>query len=184
MPIVSPELLRKLLDYDPDSGLLVWKVRTPDLFSEYKNPKARCRQFNSTFAGKRAMYANTSRHGYLTGSIFGRQYLAHRVVWVIVNGVWPDCIDHINGDRTDNRISNLRSVRKSENARNSARSKRNKSGIIGIYWAHHAGKWRAEICSNGSRIHLGYFSDKSDAAAARKNAEAKCGFHPNHGRSA
>ncbi len=173
----SPELLRRLLRYEPETGKLYWLERTSDV-------DARFRQFNSQFSGKEALYGASSSNGYCTGAIFNRQYLAHRVIWAIVHGEWPDHIDHINGCRTDNRIINLRSVNKAQNAQNMAKSRRNKSGAIGVYWAKHAGKWRAEITANGKRCHLGYFDTIHEASFARLDAQRRLGFHPNHGRVA
>lgn len=174
---ISGDLLRKLLRYEPETGKLFWLHRTNDI-------DCRFRQFNSQFAGKEALYGMSASHGYRAGSIFAKQYLAHRVIWALIHDEWPSFIDHINGDRTDNRLKNLRTVTKSENAKNMAISKRNKSGTIGIYWAGHARKWRAEIMSGGKRRHLGYFTDIASASAARKMAERELDFHENHGRVA
>lgn len=63
-------------------------------------------------------------HGYIRVSICGKRYLGHRVAWLIVNGEWPDCdVDHINGDRTDNRIENLRKLSRSDNLINQKKTR-------------------------------------------------------------
>jgi len=181
---IDPALLRKLLRYDAETGKLYWLVRTPDLFAHSDNADADCRRFNTQFAGKEAMYADSAGHGYCTGAIFNRQFLTHRVIWALVHGEWPIFIDHINGIRTDNRLCNLRSVSRQENMRNARRPRTNKSGVIGVYWASHASLWRASIKVNGKNQHLGYFKSLGEAAAARTRAEREIGFHPNHGRAA
>lgn len=175
---IEPEMLRHLLRYEPETGKLFWLPRTEETGGK------RFRQFNKQFAGKEALYGNSGSHGYRMGAIFNRQYLTHRVVWALVNGAWPSRIDHINGDKTDNRIANLRVATASENARNCALSPRNKSGVVGVNWAKHAGKWRAAIYTKSGHRHLGYFSDIKSAADARKVAEREEGYHPNHGRLA
>jgi hypothetical protein len=120
----------------------------------------------------------------LVGNIFGLRLPAHRVVWAIHRGVWPDGeIDHINGDRADNRISNLRDVTRSENARNAAKPRTNRSGVVGVNWRTSKGKWRAYISEGDRTTHLGYFDDFSEAVNVRIAEERRRGFHENHGRS-
>jgi len=180
----TPETLRKLLRYEPDTGNLFWRVRTPDMFTDGKYSADRtCRSFNTQFAGREALTANLG--GYRQGRIFDRPVLAHRVIWCMVKGEWPpDQIDHINGVRHDNRLSNLRSVTSQENARNKALPCNNTSGVCGVRWYDSRGKWIAEIYYNNKQFHLGWFTEKADAIAARAAAEIKYGFHTNHGREA
>jgi hypothetical protein len=122
-------------------------------------------------------------HGYRGVRINGKLYRAHRIIWAMHTGQWPeDELDHINGDRLDNRLENLRPVSCQENMRNAKRYCNNKSGVMGVYWHKAAGKWRAQIMVNGRQIHLGYFAAKEEAIAARKAAETMYGFHENHGR--
>ena len=91
-------------------------------------------------------------------------------------------IDHENGDRSDNRIANLRDVPPSENMRNVKRHITNTSGHVGVFWYKPRNKWVARITVNYTLHHLGYFTDIADAIAARKAAEIFYGFHKNHGR--
>ena len=179
----TPEELRKLLRYEPDTGKLFWRERTPDMFEDGKqSADTACRQWNTRRAGKEA-FTTDSGTGYRQGRIFTRAYLAHRVIWAMAHNEWPEeQIDHINGVRDDNRIENLRSVSNSENSKNQKLSSANTSGHMGVYWLPKTRKWLAQIKVNGRGLHLGHYTEKDDAVAARKAAEAKYGFHENHGR--
>lgn len=182
--MITPELLRRLLRYDAATGRLYWRERAADLFAHCQRPANQCAAWNAQFAGAEAFTAVGS-HGYLSGAVFNHTgFLAHRVIWALVHGAWPIEVDHINGDRCDNRLINLRSVSRSTNTKNKRLSSLNRSGAQGVYWAPHAKKWRAEIKADGRRTHLGYFVDMHAAIAARAKAEQEQGFHANHGRRA
>ncbi len=116
----------------------------------------------------------------------GKFYQSHRVIWDMnhpENKLKPgEEIDHIDHNRFNNRIENLRKVSDSANSRNLSRAVNNKSGVTGVHWYKPYGKWQAQISISGERVHLGYFSDKNDAISARKAAEEKYGFHKNHGK--
>ena len=129
-----------------------------------------------------AKYRDAGGKEYLRVFFEGKRHRAHRLVMIMhgFNLSPDDQIDHINGNGLDNRIENLRIVDSLENAKNQKIFKNNKTGIHGVYFAKHAGKWCAQI-SNRKKIHLGYFNSFLDACAARKSAECKFGFHPNHG---
>jgi len=107
-----------------------------------------------------------------------RVYYTHRLIWKLLYGEDPEEIDHINGNRSDNRITNLRSVCHYENMRNSKQYSGNTSGVTGVSWCKDRPKWRAGI---GGKV-LGDFDRFEDAVAARKQAEKEYGYHPNHGR--
>nr|WP_175479900.1 HNH endonuclease signature motif containing protein [Paracoccus homiensis] len=107
---------------------------------------------------------------------------AHRVAWAVIHGRWPNGeIDHINGDRSDNRLANLREVTKRENHRNMAIRSDNTSGVTGVYWAREKGKWAAYIKAD-KMVALGRYDTFAEAVAARRAAEKVLGYHPNHGR--
>ena len=178
----SLEQLRQLLHCEPETGKLYWKTRTPDMFSDGKrSAEHNCNLWNSNFAGKEALTADNGR-GYKRGIIWGNWYLAHRVIWAMVYGEMVNEIDHINGVRSDNRIINLRDGSNGENSKNQKRPSDNTSGVSGVSWNKRSNKWVAYASSSNTRIHLGSFFDFNEAVAARKAAEVKYGYHPNHGR--
>ena len=172
---ISQARLKQLLRYDPDTGNLYWKRRPTGDFKTEGSAKT----WNSRFAGKKAGCADG--YGYIKVAILGVKYQAHRLVWVLYTGVWPDEIDHINHERSDNRLENLRAVRRSENSRNQSLSSRNTSGESGVSWCAPSGKWRVRLKSGGVSRHLGLFEKLPDAVAARDAAKAQLGFHKNHG---
>lgn len=185
MKRVIPEqgYLLECFRYDRESGLLHWLIRPAHHFGgELRNGTAVAKTVNGRFAGVVATGA-VSR-GYKRICIDGTIYAYHRVVWKLVNGTEPDSIDHINGDRSDNRICNLRSVTCSDNSKNMKRPRNNTSGVIGVHWSNSKQKWVAQIKVGGKLTMLGRFSSLDDAAAARRAAEMKHGFHRNHGRAA
>ena len=179
----TPAMLHKLLTYDPDTGFLRWRTRTPDFFINGKRAAERtCRSWNTRYAGAAAFTAD-SAYGYKNGSIFGKKYMAHRVIWAIVYGRWPDDhIDHINGVKSDNRSVNLRDVPQSVNMRNAIKRADNTSGICGVSWDKKNQKWRANMTMRGKSVNLGLFDSIEDAAAARKAAEVGHGFTARHGQ--
>lgn len=175
--MIDPETIRKLLSYDPDTGLLTWTRRPLGMFTEGRN----CNQWNTRYAGKPAF--GCFQDDYLHGAIFSIKYRAHRIAWAIHHGEWPSGqIDHINGIKHDNRITNLRDVTNQENSRNSKKPKNNTSGCVGVCWNKSSSKWLARIANGMNAVHLGSFEDINEAIAARKAAEKKIGFHKNHGR--
>lgn len=113
-------------------------------------------------------------NGYLMMNIAKRKVLAHRMTWLWCYGWLPECeIDHINGNKLDNRISNLRLASRCENQMNVPITSANTSGIKGVCYNKSAGKWQAQIQANNKRFYLGLFSSKDDAALAYLSAEKK-----------
>ena len=127
---------------------------------------------------------SVSSSGHLVVYIFGRSYKLHRIIWVYLYGHAPKGqIDHINGDRADNRASNLREVSNLDNCRNQKIRKTNKSGVMGVCWHKRRCKWQSNIMNNdGEFEYLGIFTSMFEAICARKSAEIKYGYHTNHGR--
>jgi hypothetical protein len=149
---LDPHHLRELLEYNPETGNLYWKPRSRERFASERS----FGQFNTLFAGKEALSCDGG-NGYLTGLVEQTKQRAHRVAWAIYYGEWPDQIDHINHDRSDNRIANLRAVTKTENARNQRLRKDNTTGRTGVNWHGPTSKWRAAGRVNGRATHLGLF---------------------------
>lgn len=183
--LASIATLRKLVRYNPDTGKLFWNEREESDFPPVKRGSSPflTGTWNRRHAGKEA-FCQTNKKGYKVGKLLGRYAAAHRVAWAMAYGRWPiNQIDHINGDRSDNRLRNLREVTLVENSRNTKRPSTNTSGHIGVGYHKNVGKWFAHISVSRKMRHLGYFADKADAIAARLTAERELGFHPNHGRS-
>ncbi len=112
------------------------------------------------------------------GGSTGKTFAAHRVIWAMYHGYWPEYeIDHINRIRDDNRICNLRIVSPQENAKNKLMYASNKSGHTGVYKVRNF--WRATITANGVRADLGVFYTFEAAVAARQDAERKLNIHNN-----
>jgi hypothetical protein len=114
-----------------------------------------------------------------------RLHRAHRIIWAIHYGQWPDGqIDHINHDRADNRIKNLRVVSHLDNHRNMSQFKNNTTGVPGVRFDARYSSWVARITVNYKGVHLGSYKTKEEAIAARKAAEIKYDFHEKHGEAA
>ena len=158
------ETANKYFTYDSETGILLNRVN--------RGSQAK--------SGEEAGHVH--RTGYRVVKVQNIDYLVHRVIWLMVNKIWPSETDHINGVKIDNKISNLREVTSSENNRNRPLPKNNKSGIIGVRWHEKLGKWQVQIMVNRATTHLGITDNLLDAACLRKTAEIKHGYHPNHGR--
>jgi hypothetical protein len=158
---LDPEYVRSILSYNPENGEFIWRHR-PDSSSNW----------NAKWAGK--MAGTVNEKGYVKIAIFKTQYLAHRLAWVIYYGKWPNgSMDHRNGKRSDNAISNLRVASRSENAMNCRVSSSNSSGVKGVSWYDRTKKWRARISVNNEIIYLGHFEKIEEARAAREAAEIR-----------
>ncbi len=168
----SPEVLRQLLRYDPETGLFWWRERGPVWFkgSHYGSAEAVCASWNKQRAGKEALTA-TEGWGYKHGSVMNVPVKAHIAAFMIVHGRLPaGHIDHINMDRADNRIANLREAGHGENLCNRGAPRNNTSGAKGVSWIAAKGKFRSEIQAAGKRQHLGYFLSIEEASDAYRRA--------------
>lgn len=183
-PLPSPSTLRALLHYEPDTGRLFWRPRGVEWFTPSKRRTAehKMNNWNSKCAGKEAFTA-TDHRGCKQGRIFDRGHLAHRVIWALVTGAWPEeDIDHEDRDPGNNRWSNLCAVPHAVNMRNLPPRKRNSSGVCGVHRTQKSLLWRAQISVSGKPVFLGAFACLGQAVAARRAAEERHGFHKNHGR--
>lgn len=146
---LTAERLRAALRYEPETGR----------FYRLGPIMGRAR------AGEPA--GRTDERGYRYIRVYRRRYIAHRLAWLYVHGQWPSRdLDHINRDRSDNRISNLRECDNSHNQANQSGIRRNVSGLRGVSWDRLVGKWTARIAKDGVTHRLGVFVDKHQAFAA------------------
>lgn len=153
---LTVERLKELLYYDPETGKFSRLVSNS----------------NRVKVGDIAGTLNS--RGYLQIQIDGKLYKAHRLAWLYTHKAWPaDQIDHVNRDRTDNRISNLREASSAENSRNMGKRYDNTSGHVGLTWDKRAQKWKAQIKHLHRNVHLGLFTRQDDAVAARQAAEVR-----------
>lgn len=158
--------MKKLEDYfkyDPDTGIITrikWDTK-----------------HGHDIAG------NVSKDGYRYVSFYNGKIKAHRLAWYLYYGEMPKYdIDHINHNKDDNRIKNLRDVPTNINCQNSFLSSNNKTGHYGIKWHQRLNKWEAQIGGKNCRKYLGVFEKFEDAVKARETAERELGYHPNHGK--
>lgn len=174
--------MRTVFSYDADTGVLIWRERSSWMFSNGRDGQDRnAAKWNARFAGKEA--GSIQAKGYRVVMLGKRPWLAHRLIWAMVSGQWPPKdmqIDHINHDRADNRLRNLRLVSAADNSRNKAATS---NGAFGIYWRERLNKWEASIRAEGRTIYLGVFDLYEDALSTRREAERAHGFHLNHGRT-
>jgi len=160
----SPEVLRQLLRYEPETGKLFWAVN----------------HTQKAWAGKEALCATTP-FGYRRGRIMNVGVVAHRVAWAIFYGEWPEgIIDHVDGNPSNNRIDNLRIATNAQNCHNS-KPRKNVSGFKGVSWFPRDRRWRARIRVNRKEIMLGYF--RTPEAAHEAYCEGSKRFHGKFGRT-
>jgi len=146
--------LKSVLKYSCDTGLFKWQIVT--------NSRIHI-----------GMVAGTKNHpsGYVYIFIDKIKYLAHRLAWLYVHGEFPqNCIDHINGVKSDNRIINLRDATRMENSCNRGKNKNNTSGFKGVSFYKNSKKYHAEIRGNGKRKRLGCFTCPKAAHEAYRKA--------------
>src|SRR5690606_2030193 len=165
-PLPTPEQLRQLLRYEPETGKLFWRERTPDMFEDgEQTAEHACKIWNSRFAGEEAFQSRSG--GYSVGTVWGRRLLAHHVCWAIAHNEWPTShIDHRNGVRDDNRVTNIRLATRSQNNQN-VRSQRGSSSIYkGVTYDKERGKWMAGIKKDFRRRNIGRYETEIEAALA------------------
>lgn len=163
---ITQEELKKILNYDPDTGEFVWRINI-------------CNVRTGDVAGN---VAKSGTKIYRFIMINYKNYRAHRLAWLYVHGEFPENhIDHIDGNGCNNKLQNIRQVTRFQNQKNMRRSSSNKSGVTGVYFRKDTRAWCVQITANLKKITIGCFNNIFDAVCARKNAEIKYGFHKNHG---
>lgn len=164
---ITQEFLRQLLHYDPSSGMLTWKARSPAMFvaDARWSSEAKSRQWNAKYANGPA--GGLDGKGYVRIRIGGFRFRAHRLIWRMMKGTWPRSeVDHRDGDRQNNRLDNLREATSAQNSQNRRKRITNTSGFTGVYWHKKTSQWRVELAVDGQRIYGGLFHRKDDAASA------------------
>lgn len=150
---ITANYVRERLDYDPATGVFWRKAPSPA-------------------AGRVISYVQS--RGYIQISLGKRRFLGHRLAWLLVYGRWPVAeIDHINGDRTDNRIANLREATRQSNQENQRRapSHNRSSGLLGASWSKKQKRWQSYIGVNGKKRGLGYYATPEEAHEAYLTAK-------------
>lgn len=170
----SKEYLRERLEYNPETGLLFWKIKA---LKEGDIP-SRVATWNTRYAGTQA-FKKLDANGYLQGVIDDVSYQAQRIIYKWVTGEEPEEIDHDNRIRSDNRWSNLKASTHLKNNQNQGLRSNNKSGVTGVIWDKQADKWGVKI---GNK-RVGRYTHLADAIAAREDALRDHGYHPNHGKN-
>lgn len=151
---MTNEYLKSILRYTKGDGIFRWRVK------------------HSRKVNVGAPAGGIDCAGYVVIGINGKTYYGHRLAWFYVHGEWPKQIDHRNGDRSDNRWSNLRAATHQQNILNAKKARNNTSGYKGVSWHKAAGKWSAYITLDGKKKHLG-LHPTSEAAHAAYMAAAK-----------
>lgn len=167
-PLPTPEQLRQLLRYEPETGKLFWREQTtPEYFQDGgKSARHSMNAWNSKYAGKEAFTA-TTKSGHLRGRIAGRGLLAHRVIWAMHVGTWDFAlVDHRDLDPANNRLKNLREATKRQNGTNRLPKAGSSSRFLGVGWYKAAKKWKAAISVDNKSIYLGAFQTEEEAAMA------------------
>lgn len=159
MSTITQKRLKELFRYSPETG-------------DFTRLISICR------LAKAGRVAGTkTKRGYIRINVDGVLYYSHRLVFLYVYGYLPENdVDHINRNKSDNRIENLREVSRQCNSINANISKSNTSGITGVYLNKKKKNWCAQICINRKVINLGCFNKKHNAALARWEAEKKYNF--------
>ena len=173
--------IKELYRYDFDTGCVIKNLLPESYFSTIQGYKAHKTRFANKPCG--SISRTNSGKAYIQINNGGERLLAHRVVWILVNNEIPCCVDHIDGDGTNNKIENLRNTTLSGNARNQKISRANTTGVTGVYLNKQSKTYpyRAFIKMNKKIISLGTFRTIDEAALARGEANKKYGFHENHG---
>ena len=159
-PLPPLEELKEYLDYNPDTGIIIWK----------KTTTARIK------IGQEAGCVSASKcTTYRTITSKGIKYKTHRIAYYMYHGIDPknNDIDHEDGNGLNNKINNLRLATRSDNCKNRSMNENNTSGVTGVTWVKQAQKWRARIMIDYKSIVLGSYINKEDAIQTRIEAEKK-----------
>lgn len=160
---ISQDMLHKFYSYDPNSGVMTYRLPT--------------RQHK---VGDIVGFKHSG--GYIGFSHDNKQYLLHRIIWLYMTGEFPEQVDHIDHDRTNNKWDNLRDVDNTTNSKNCSISTNSSTGVNGVSKIKATGKFRVYINDNRKQIHIGVFDSLEEAKAARAKANLEYHFNENHGQ--
>jgi hypothetical protein len=152
--MLTQDLLCALFEYQPD-GRLLRKVTT--------NPRAPAHAYSGS----------PNKAGYLRTRVLGKLYYNHHLVWFLHHGTWPPALDHINGNRADNRLDNLRICSQQQNMHNARTRSDSKTGVKGVNWRPTKNKFRARIVVDRKEISLGHYDTLEEAKQAVAQARTK-----------
>ncbi len=162
MTISQADVIR-YTNYDKGTGSLTWRIP----------PSQR------TQVGDEVGYSRNG--GYRVFRLLGTRGYVHRLIYFRETGEWPEQVDHIDQDRSNNTWSNLRAVNNQGNSMNRSEQSNNTSGCTGVYWHKTTGVWNAMIMYKGQQMWLGRYKEWWDAVCARKSATFAYGFTSRHG---
>lgn len=164
--MLTQQTLKEYLHYDPETGVFTWLV-------------------DRTGKAKAGSVAGMKHHsGYVYIKLLGKRYAAHRLAVLYMLGYMPKFVDHHNGIRDANWFKNLRCCSRSQNNCNAMKRKDNKSGVKGVYFHKHTGKWVAQVKHNKVCYHLGVFNTVAEAEdVVRKKREELHREFTNHGEA-
>ncbi|WXX00952.1 HNH endonuclease [Salmonella phage 1586] len=148
--MITQERLKELLEYNPDTGIFIWKSRKVDRSG-----------FNKQFAGKIA--GNPQNNGYINITIDSEVHGAHRLAFLYMEGYMPARVDHENRVRSDNKWLNLREATVSQNGANALKYSNNSSGYKNVYWTKKTCRWQVQVMKDGKSYSGGYFTNLKDA---------------------
>lgn len=157
--MITQQQLHDLFKYE--NGYLYWKKKLNIFYNKKNDCKA----------------GVSLKNGYVRIQVLNKNYLAHRIIYCMFYGYFPKLVDHIDGNKSNNKIENLREATVSENHQNKKMSKNNTSGYPGVTWHTSRKKWIARVGHNGKCLQIGYFDDKHIAYQEYKKLKQK--LHPN-----
>jgi hypothetical protein len=143
--MLTKEYLLHLFDYDRERGVLIWKNPLGNNTKRWIGQQAGC----------------IDGHRYLRVTINFKMHQVHKIIWFLEKGNWPKVVDHLNGERIDNRISNLEDSTTRRNAQNSYRHRKGK--LVGASWNTKQKMWHSRCNINGKQKYFGYFSTELEA---------------------
>ena len=169
------------MDFEEMDRLFRYESETGDIFNKIdrgNGGRFKAGEIATSRSGTGYLRVQVTKDGHRVG------YLAHRVAWLLYYGVDPGEkeIDHIDGNKMNCQISNLRLVNSQENSMNRRKRSDNTSGVMGVSWHKRNCKWQAYISKDGKILPLGLFDDKFEAICVRKSAERRYEYHENHGK--